>query len=62
MPETATVSAPAAATPTSSEAEMTRRRAMNSGASPPASMRASQYRAASGSEPRIDLMKALIVA
>ena len=41
---------------------MTSRRAMNSGASPPASILASQYSAASGSEPRIDLMKAEMIA
>jgi hypothetical protein len=62
MPATATASAPEAATPISSEAEMTSRRATNSGDSPPASMRASQYSAPSASEPRIDLMNAEMIA
>ena len=46
--------------PMSSLAKMTIRRAMKRASSPASSMRASQYTAASGSEPRIDLMNALI--
>ena len=45
--------------PTSSLAKMTRRRAMNRASSPATSMRASQCTAASTSEPRMLLMKAL---
>jgi hypothetical protein len=51
-------SACGSALPTSSEAQIMMRRAMNLGSSPPSIMRASQYRTASGSLPRIDLMKA----
>jgi len=47
------------ARPTSSLARITRRRAMNRASSPPSSMRANQYSAASGSDPRIDLISAL---
>ena len=46
------------AAPMSSLAARTSRRAMNSGSSPPSNIRASQYSAASGSEPRIDLCRA----
>ena len=42
----------------SSDAAMNMRRAMNFGSSPPSIMRASQYSAASGSLPRMDLMNA----
>jgi len=42
----------------SSAAAMTMRRAMNRGSSPASSMYPSQNTAASGSEPRIDLMYA----
>lgn len=45
------------ARPISSAATITRRRAINSGSSPPAIIRASQYTAASGSEPLILLIK-----
>ena len=55
----ATTRARGSASPMSSLARMTRRRAMNRASSPDSSIRASQYRPASGSEPRIDLMKAL---
>src|SRR5262249_28185727 len=55
---TAIASARGSATPTSSAAKMIIRRRTNSGSSPPSSMRAIQYTAASGSEPRIDLMNA----
>lgn len=51
-------SAIGSASPMSSEAEITKRRAMKRGSSPASSMRASQYRPASGSDPRIDLMNA----
>ena len=50
------------ALPISSEARMSIRRAMNFGSSPPAIIRASQYTAALGSLPRIDLMKAEIMS
>ena len=40
-------------------AAITIRRAMNVGSSPAATIEAHQYRAASGSLPRMDLMKAL---
>ncbi|CAB4734190.1 unannotated protein [freshwater metagenome] len=43
----------------SSLAKITILRAMNRASSPASSMRASQWTAASGSLPRIDLMKAL---
>ena len=43
----------------SSDAKMTIRRKMKSGSSPASSMRAIQYTAASGSLPRMLLMKAL---
>ena len=46
------------AAPMSSTAARISLRAMNSGSSPPPSIRASQYSAASGSEPRIDLCRA----
>ena len=46
------------ALPMSSDAAMRMRRAMNRGSSPASIMRASQYTAASGSLPRMDLMKA----
>ncbi|RAO57977.1 hypothetical protein LUPAC06_02838 [Micromonospora saelicesensis] len=55
----ATLSALGSAMPTSSLAKMTRRRAMNRASSPATSMRASQCTAASTSEPRMLLMKAL---
>ncbi len=58
----ATTSAIGSAMPTSSLARITRRRAMKRASSPAASMRASQYRPASGSEPRMLLMKALITS
>ena len=54
----ATLMAMGSALPTSSLAKMRMRRAMNFGSSPPSIMRASQYATASGSLPRIDLMKA----
>ena len=44
--------------PISSEAAINMRRAIKLGSSPPLSMRAIQYNAASGSLPRIDLIKA----
>ena len=44
--------------PISSDAAMNMRRAMNFGSSPPSIMRASQYSAASGSLPRMDLINA----
>ena len=44
--------------PMSSDARMTSRRAMKRASSPASSMRVNQYSPASGSEPRIDLMKA----
>ena len=50
------------ALPMSSEAKMSMRRAMNFGSSPPSIIRASQYTAASGSEPRMLLMKALMMS
>ena len=59
---TATLSACGSASPTSSPARMTSRRAMNIRSSPDSSMRASQYTAASGSEPRTDLMNAEMVS
>ena len=58
----ATTSAWGSAMPMSSLAKMTIRLAMKRGSSPASSMRASQYTAASGSEPRIDLMNALITS
>ena len=48
--------------PMSSLACTISRRAMNRGSSPASIMRASQNSAASGSEPRIDLMNALITS
>src|SRR5690348_1757632 len=54
----ATTSPIESAMPTSSEARMTSRRAMYRASSPADSMRASQYRPASGSEPRMAFMKA----
>ena len=48
--------------PMSSLACTMRRRAMNRASSPASSIRASQKSAASGSEPRIDLMNALITS
>ena len=51
-----------AAMPMSSLARTMRRRAMKRGSSPASIMRASQCRAASGSEPRTDLMKALMTS
>jgi hypothetical protein len=48
--------------PTSSEAAITMRRAMKVGSSPAETIDASQYRAASGSLPRMLLMKALIAS
>ena len=60
--ETATVSARGSAFPTSSEAEMISRRAMNLGSSPAAIIVASQYSAASGSLPRRLLMNAETVS
>ena len=58
----ATTSACGSAMPMSSLAKMTIRLAMKRASSPASSMRASQYTAASGSEPRIDLMNALITS
>ena len=58
----ATSSACGSALPMSSDAAMNMRRAMNFGSSPPSIMRASQYSAASGSLPRIDLMNADITS
>ncbi len=55
----ATTSAIGSASPMSSLARMTSRRAMNRASSPDSSIRANQYRPASGSDPRIDLMNAL---
>src|SRR5439155_1268210 len=46
------------ASPMSSLARITSRRAMKRASSPASSIRASQYKPASGSEPRIDLMNA----
>ena len=46
------------ARPTSSEARMQSRRAMNSGSAPPSIIRASQYKAALASEFRTDLIRA----
>ena len=54
----ATRSAVGSALPMSSLAWIMMRRAMNLGSSPASIMRASQYTAASGSLPRMDLMKA----
>ena len=54
----ATSSESGSASPMSSEARITSRRAMNRASSPASSMGASQYRPASGSEPRMLLMKA----
>ena len=50
------------AIPMSSDAWITMRRAMKRGSSPASSMRASQYTAASASEPRMLLMKALMTS
>ena len=50
------------ASPISSPANMTRRRAINRTSSPPASIRASQYTAASGSLPRMLLINAEIMS
>ena len=50
------------ARPISSDARITRRRAINFISSPPASILASQYTAASGSLPRTDLIKAEIMS
>ena len=58
----ATDNACGSARPMSSEAKITSRRAMNSGSSPDSIIRASQYRAPSGDEPRTDLMKAEMVS
>ena len=58
----ATSSACGSAMPTSSLAKITMRRAMNRGSSPATSMRASQCSAASGSLPRMLLMKALVTS
>ena len=58
----ATWSARGSAFPTSSEALMIRRRAMNRGSSPAAIIEASQYSAASGSLPRRLLMNAETVS
>ena len=55
----ATTRASGSASPMSSLARMTSRRAMKRASSPDSSIRANQYRPASGSEPRTDLMKAL---
>ena len=55
---TAISSARGSASPTSSAAKRVTRRATYSGSSPPSSIRASQYTAASGSELRIDLWSA----
>ena len=59
---TATDSARGSAFPTSSEALMMSRRAMNLGSSPAAIIAASQYSAASGSLPRRLLMNAETVS
>ncbi|CFN76676.1 Uncharacterised protein [Bordetella pertussis] len=59
-PLTASSVARGSARPISSIAMRTRRRARYLGSAPPSSMRASQYSAASGSEPRTDLCSALI--
>ena len=59
---TAIVRACGSASPTSSPARITNRRAMNIRSSPDSSMRASQYTDASGSDPRTDLMNAEIVS
>ena len=48
--------------PMSSDARITMRRAMNRASSPASSMWASQYKVASGSEPRMLLMKALMTS
>ena len=58
----ATSSACGSALPMSSEARIKMRRAMNFGSSPASIMRASQYRAASGSDPRMDFMNAEIMS
>ena len=50
------------AIPTSSLAKITIRRAMNRASSPATSIRASQCRAASGSDPRMLLMNALVTS
>ena len=50
------------ASPMSSLAEMINLRAMKAGSSPPSIMRASQYRAASGSLPRMLFIKADIMS
>ena len=50
------------ARPTSSEAAITSRRPIKRISSPASSIIPSQYRAASGSEPRMDLIKAEIVS
>jgi len=50
------------AMPTSSEAKRIRRRTIYNGSSPASTIRASQYRLASGSEPRNDLCRAGIVS
>ena len=46
----------------SSAAMRIMRRAMYLGSAPPSNMRTSQYKAASGSEPRTDLCSALMVS
>ena len=46
----------------SSAASITSRRAMNNGSSPASSIRASQYSAPSGDDPRTDLMNADMVS
>ena len=58
----ATTNAIGSAMPMSSLARITRRRAMNRASSPASSMRANQYTLASGSEPRMLLMKALMTS
>ena len=54
--EVATTTAMGSALPTSSDAKMTMRRAMNLGSSPPSNIRANQYNAPSASESRMLLM------
>ena len=62
LPATVSGNAWGSASPTSSLARITSRRAIKRGSSPPASILASQYIAASGSLPRQLLMKAEIVS
>ena len=59
---TATSSARLSAIPTSSDAWTISRRAMKRGSSPASTILANQNNAASASEPRIDLMNALITS